>query len=489
MGITIKAIRLMPRMAFAIIVLLMGMLLAQSALALPEKNRDNRVLALKPQKNISLNDLIQTAGYSISDEDVVLFLTEFIELNPSVKSVSLLKKGTMVRMPVRHLKKTAVSPGPVRETGGVREPKQLIARRRLPARLAANPVVLRIDSTVLLGNIQRLFSALGEDVSVEKEGFKYLSLGEKSDISFDTGLFPIMDLHNDRILVIDYTGIFPDDMKNLLEVSWPEYRVVSPRGKTDLRGLVPLLLQESGYLFQENSRMVSGGAAQAEYHADFLVHGKNGKPMDSDISLVSVLGSSEYQTPPEIISWFMNRDVRIIELSEQDMHYANRNPGSVIEMRGNTTGKVFIENVLTLMGYSFSRDEKINLSAGKAVQLNVHADLLIDMGYKRKIVEFAGVSDQEMKYIRKLGLDIAHIEHDEGKNDMIRKILSLLSLAYTNSPQKNAASLTQKNSRYRLLVPGFVVKSLRGVFFMTDADLDEELKKSITSEGISMLKF
>lgn len=478
----------MPGVAFAFAVLLTGLLFAQSASAIPEKNRDNRVLALKLQKNIPLNDLIQTAGYSISDEDVVLFLTEFIELNPAIKSVSVLKKGTMVRMPVRHLKKTSVSPVPVRETAGLHEQKRLIARKRSPAR-PVDPVVLSIDRTVLLGNMLRLFSALGEDVSVEKEGVKYLSLGEKSDISFDTGLFPIMDLHNDRILVIDYTGAFPDDMKNLLEVSWPEYRVVSPRGKADLRGIVPILLQESGYLFQESSRMVSGGAAQAEYYADFLVHGKNGKPMDSDVSLVSVLGSGEYRTPPEIISWFMNRDIRIIELSEQDRHHAHRNPGSVIDVQADTTGKAFVEKILTLMGYSYSRDEKIKLSSGREIQFNVHADLLIDMGYKRKIVEFSGVSDQEIMYIRKLGLDIVRIERREGKNDMIRKVLTLLSLPHTNSPQKNASSLTPNNARYRLLVPGFVVKSLRGVFFMTDADLDDELKKSIVGEGVSVLKF
>ncbi len=478
----------MLRTVLALAVMLVLQFFSQIALAAPEKTRDNRVLALKLQKNISLDELIQTAGYGISDDNVVLFLTEFIELNPSVKGVSILKKGTLVRVPVRHLKKAVDRPSLFREKAEFSGLKQRITRKKTPVSLTKQES-LKIDRYILLRNIQKLFSSLGEDVSLEKEGFKYFSLSEKSDLSFDTGLFPIIDLHNERILVIDYTGAFPDDMKNLLEISWPEYRVVNPSGNVDLRGIVPILLQESGYLFQESSKMVSGGAAQVEYYADFLVHGKNGKPMDSDISLISVLDSSEYQTPQEIVTWFMNRDIRVIELSEQDRKYVNRNPGTVLDMQMNLSEKAFVESVLKLVGYPFSRDENINLSAQKELHFNIRADLLVDMGYKRKIIEFSGVSDQEMKYVQKFGLDIVRIEPWEGKKDMIKKIMSLLSLTYTSSPRKNALSLSPRKTRYRLLVPGFVVKSLKGVFFMTDAVLDEELQKNITGEGISVVPF
>lgn len=487
MGIAIKDLRLIPRRALTVAAILTMLVFAQIALAIPEKTLSSRVLALKLQKGTSLNDLIRTAGYDISDEDVVLFLTEFMELNPAVKSVSALKRGTFVRLPLKHLKKTVDKPAIVREKIEISNPKLRIARQRTP--VLAKPASVRIDRSILLRNIQKLFSSLGEDVSLEKEGFKYFSLSEKSDMSFDTGLFPVMDLHNDRILVIDYTGAFPEDLRNLLEVSWPEYRVVSPQGNVDLRGIVPILLQESGYLFQGSDRMVSGGATQVEYYADFLVHGKSGKPMDRDITLVSVLDSSEYQTPQEIISWLRNRDVQIIELSEQERIPAKRPPGAVLEMRRNTSGKAFVESVLTLMGLPFSRDEKINLSVTKDIQFSVIADLLIDMGYKKKIIEFSGLSDLVMKNVRKFGIDITQIEPWEGKNDMLEKIISLLSLSYTNSPKNNASSLVSGNTRHRILVPGFVVKSLKGVFFLTDANLDEELQENIISNGVSVVKF
>jgi len=472
----------------AVAVMLIVLVFAQSVLATPEKTPDNRILALKLQKNISLYDLIQTSGYGISDENVVLFLTEFMELNPSVKSVSALKKGTLVRMPIRHLKKTVGSLSLFQEKGEVSGLKLRTARKRTPVRRADHEA-LHIEKSLLLRNIQSLFTALGEDISLEKEGFKYFALSEKSDISFDAGLFPVMDLHNDRILVIDYMGAFPEEIKNLLEVSWPEYRVVSSRGGIDLRGIVPLLLQESGYLFEDGGKMISGGSAQVEYHTDFLVHGKNGKPMTGDISLVSILGKGEYQTPQEIISWFMNRDIRIIELTEQDRKYANRSPGTAFDMRRNSRGEAFVENLLTLMGFPFSRDKNIDLSPSKEIRFNMRVDLLIDMGFKKKIVDFSGISDQEVKYGQKFGLDIVQIEPWERKKDVLRKIMSLLSLSFTNSPRKNAHLLTPRDTRYRLLLPGFVVHSLKGVFFMTDTDLDEELQKSILSAGISVVKF
>lgn len=480
--------RIMRFMVLTAATMLIVSLYAPLASALPEKKPDSRLLALKIQKNISLNDLIKTSGYGISDEAVVLFLTDFIGLNPSIKSVSLLKKGTLVRLPIKHLKRSEEGSARSREKAERGSPRYRVSKRRTPLLLPAQEV-LRIDRSVLLKNIQRLFSELGEDVSLVKEGFKYFSLGEKSDLSFDTGRFPILELRSDLILIVDHTDTFPEDVKNMLEVSWPEYRVVSPRGKVDLRGIVPILLHESGYLFQENSKMISGGAAQVEYYADFLVHGKNGKPMESDISLVSVLDSSEYRTPQEITSWFNDRDIRIIELAEQDRKYINRSPGSALDMQGNPRRNVFVEGVLTLMGYPFSRGQNINMSPKKEITFNMRADLLIDMGYRKKIIEFSGITEQELKYVQKSGLDIVQIEPWESKNDVIRKVMTLLSLNYTNSSRKNSSVLSPRNTRYRLLVPGFVVKSLKGVFFFTDANIDAELQKNIMGEGISLVTF
>ncbi len=478
----------MRRIAPASVMLVALLFVAQTAGAQAEKAPDSRVLALKLQKSISLDDLIKTSGFGISDQDVVLFLTAFMELNPSIKSVSILKKGALIRLPIRHLKKSTDRLSPAKEIAGRDSVKPYIARRRTPVGLVPS-VALKMDRSILLKNIQKLFSSLGEDVSLEKEGFRYFALSEKSDISFDTGQFPIMDLHNDRVLVIDYSDTFPDDIKNLLEVSWPEYRVVSPRGKSDLRSIVPILLQESGYLFQESSRMISGGSAQVEYFSDFLIHGRNGKPMESDISLVSVLDSSEYQTPQEVVSWFMERDIRIIELSEHERKYFNKSPGAIVDIRANAQGRVFVENVLTLLGFPFNRDVNINLPLKREMSFTVRADLLVDMGHKKKVIEFSGVADQEMNYIRKMGVDIAKIEPWDGKNDAIRKVVSLLLPDYTNSPKKNASSLSPRHTRYRLFVPGFVVKSLKGILFFTDADLDKELRKNIAGEGISVVTF
>lgn len=486
MGFEIRYRQFIRQAALIAGIMLVLSLSAPNAFALPGKKPDNRILAVKTEKNISLNDLIKTAGYSINDEDVVPFLTDFIELNPAVKSVSLLKKGASVRVPIKHLKKSVEGSARSREKA---EPGRNRGSRKRSMFRLADQDVLRIDKSVLLRNIQRLFTELGEDVSLEREGFKYFSLGEKSDLSFDTGRFPIVLLRSDLILVVDYTDTFPEDVKNMLEVSWPEYRVVSPRGRTDLRGMVPLLLRESGYLFQERSKMVSGGAAQVEYYTDFLVHGKNGDLMDSDISLVSVLDSSEYQTPQEIISWFMARDIRIIELSEQDRKYINRSPGSVLDWQGNTERRTFVEDMISLMGYPLSRDQSISLSPQKEISFGIRADLLIDLGYRKKIIEFSGVTELELNYVRKSGLDIVQIEPRETREDAVRKIMSLLSLKYTNSPGMNAAALSPRKTRYRLFVPGFVVHSLKGVFLFTNAAIDGELKKNITGEGISVVTF
>jgi hypothetical protein len=105
------------------------------------------------------------------------------------------------------------------------------------------------------------------------------------------------------------------------------------------------------------------------------------------------------------------------------------------------------------------------------------------------VLEFSGISEHEMSYAKKLGLDISSISPNEEKGEIIRKIVALLSLEFSNMPKTTSHSITPKNVRYRLLLPGVYAKSRYGAFFLTDSELENNLLESILNEKITIVKF
>ncbi|MBI5633658.1 MAG: outer membrane beta-barrel protein [Nitrospirae bacterium] len=72
---------------------------------LAEPAAQTEILSLTVQKNSTLDDLIVASGYGIDDENLETFLSEFMNLNPDIAYLSSLAQGTVVKIPVVHLKK------------------------------------------------------------------------------------------------------------------------------------------------------------------------------------------------------------------------------------------------------------------------------------------------------------------------------------------------------------------------------------------------
>jgi general secretion pathway protein A len=69
----------------------------------PEVQTDKQ-LTLITTKDISLSELIKSSGYDLDDKDIGLFLRDFISLNGNIKRLSVIPKGTTVRLPLKNLK-------------------------------------------------------------------------------------------------------------------------------------------------------------------------------------------------------------------------------------------------------------------------------------------------------------------------------------------------------------------------------------------------
>ena len=496
-----------------------------------EKHFLDKTLVLKIDKDISLEDLISSSGYSLEDENTAFFLKDFMRLNTSIKSISLLKKGTVIRLPLKYLKsigghtsKTNASMASTRgekkifrkkeiektntSVASTRGEKKIFRKKEIEKTNASmasrrgekkifrkkeiektHDGALTLNTSLTLRNIRTLFQSLGDNISIETEGLKMFDIGEKSELSLDKTFFPLIDLHNEHVLLLDYKGILSRDLKDLLEISWPEFRIVSYKEGMDLKNLLYVLLSESGYSVKKSEKIVIGGESQIEYYPDFLVFRKNDDFMESQFSFVSIIDHNAKKTPYSLITWLNNRGIRLVELSNQETEQYVNVTSKTSRVDNVTSNKEFAERILTLLKYDFSRDKTIDISHRKEFSFNIKADLSIHLDNKTKVLEFSGISEHEMSYAKKLGLDISYISPWEEKREIIRKIMTLLSLEFSNIPKTTSNDISPKNVRYRLLLPGVYATSRHEAFFFTDSELENNLLESIVNEKITIVKF
>lgn len=452
---------------------------------------DNHV-RIRVQKDMSVYDLISTAGYSIDDQNVVAFLSDFAKLNEHIKSLSRIRKGTLVKLPLDSLGTAKSALFSSKEKAELHTVKRRIAEKHEAEKIAIE--FQKRNRSRILKNITTLSEALDQPVSVDSDGFKIFALTDKSELSLDAALFPLITMGKGRIVVLDYTGVLPSELKDLIEMTWPEYRVVNSKVGLDLKHITALLLDSMGYEFTRDRKVIVGAKTQIEYNADFSVYQQNKDIFDSEILVVGIIGPHEHATPQNVLEWLKGRGLRIVELSNSDERPYQESGSTVVKINKESNVQEFTESMISILGFEVSRGKHYNLSDKKEYRYTLKTDLSIPWGNTAKVIEFSELSDPEISYAKKRGFDIVCIRGWEEKRAIASKILSLLSLHHGSSPRVNASAITPKGVKYRLLSQGTFVHSIKGPLvkgslFMTDTDFDPDILRSLMEKDVTLVTF
>ncbi|UCE78620.1 MAG: hypothetical protein JSV13_08920 [Nitrospiraceae bacterium] len=472
--------------------------LSKSAVVHESESRgsdDKAYLRVRIKRDISLDELITNVGYDIDDDSITLFLEDFARENEQLKSLSKLRKGVVVKLPLRYLKrKTTLMESLAQIPEDVKRKRKTPKTPGVPVKKAKKtPVTIRktpaLNREVVLRNVRMLADFFDDRMAVKDEGFKIFQINERSEVSLDTTFFPLLQVNDKRILVIDYLGILPHEVRNMVELAWPEYRIVSNGGKDDLKHIVGRILDALGYRVSKNKRILIGGKTQIEYLSDFLVYPEDKDILEDDLFIISVIESKHYASPEILVDLLDGKGIRLLEMyKDKDTHEYRANT-SITHIEPGQSPREFTETVLSLLGYHYTKDTVMNISKRKEFRYTLTADLSISSGGRKKIVEFIELSPYELEYAKKMGFDIAMIELKDDRRDIIKKIINLFSLHHRSSPRANARSVTPPNVKYRLLPNGFFVNSIKGPVFFMDTVFRPDLIQQIVDDKHTYITF
>ena len=469
-----------------------------------------RVLTIKTTQDISLADLIASSGYSLADRDLEEFLKDFAELNKNLKGFNVIPKGTFVQLPLGKLKASGIKPTlrGEREPAGkkLEEPRskqqETEARTRHKERDMGGPrrgqgaketrlrhEKRKVDAAIVLRTMSGLLYALADVRAVKSEGIRVLSSRGDAELSLDTSSFPLMELADERVILLDYRGILPEEMKDIIEFSWPEYRVFSTHGISDLKGSASTLLDTLGFTSFRNGKIIVGGTPRLDIFPDIVTTTVGNDLLETEIVAVNIVKNGEYGFPSEVKEWLQKRGVRIIELFVGDARLS-RQPVKTVSLADSDI-RALSARFLNLLGFDVKEGDSLRISDRKEYALRIHTDLTVMPKNKKGVqsIRFSETPETYLSYLQQHGFPVLSLSVHAKRDEVLRKMMDFLSLHYMERPERTTAYITPKKAKYRVSMPGFLVRSGNKTFFFTESVMDEGLSRFLLNGQVTLVRF
>ena len=435
----------------------------------------NKTVTVKVSSNSSLGELIKTMGYSLEGKNVAAFLKDFTRLNEDIKSLSGIPRGTLVRIPLRNL----VPLGRKKITEANDQRVERKKGQHGDRGTSGDDLVLRNLSTLLL--------ALTDVTRIKSDGVMVLSTDNKAELSVDTASFPLVELADKRVIMLDYRGTLPAELKDIIEISWPEYRVVSCHGIKNLKGSVSALLDSIGYSAFGSGKVIMWDTAKVELLPDFVVMKTGEDVLNTEIAAVSIVQPGEYGIPEEFREWARNKGVRILELYTREPHLLRAKAHAVSLEEKDVES--LSERFLTLLAYTVKKGETFSFGGKGGYRFAMKTDMSFREKGKVKAIQFATLPEPQLRFAERKGVEMLSIDPRSGRTAALREIMDFVSVSYSERPEKTSLVITPKKAKYRLFAPGILVRSRKGTFFLTEAGADASLLGSLVGKDVRLVTF
>lgn len=419
-------------------------------------------ISVKVEGDTSLMELIKHGNYDIDDEKVQPFLEEFMRLNEGIKSIRIIPKGEVIKLPTRYLKKTITS-------------------RKERARPSAS-ASKKEEKNLIVTNIMQLFDHLGEVVSMKTGRTVSFPLTEKATLSIDTERFPLLELSDHRLILLDYGKRLPDDVKDVIEINWPEYTVISSR---DIIGIIRQVLGSTGYSCLNDGKVIIGDDTQIEIKPDCIIMRKSHDVMESDFIILSIIKEDEFGFPKRFLDWTKDLGINLISLSMRDTPLNRKEPELIVLP---VQKEMLISGFLDYLGYEVRRNVGLLLTERKGYKLNITVDMAFKYGKRTKLVDLSGLPQSVTGILKRHGIDIMSVRNEEDNRKIMKDLLNFLYLSYIEEPEKVSSLITPAKVKYRVRTSGIVVRSKRGNLLLSDYK-NTELLRSLIDSKISLIKY
>lgn len=346
------------------------------------------------------------------------------------------------------------------------------------------------NSNDIAHDLSAIFSGLGAEWV--QTGKHFIPLNSGGEVVLKAVSFPVINLQNNRRIIVDLYNKLPNQMVKMIKSSWKNYRVVRLMDEDDLRSALDRIFKACNY-----PRMSKGGEPfelcgeiPLRITGDWIVTLSASRTDNRpDVVVINLNAVDKTETPRMIKTYLEGRGVRIIDYpSVADVDSDETDCAELFETAGDPS--YLINTVLVLTGSSFSTGVEIPAYQSKSAALNltIKADYFFKIRGKDAIIDLSGLGTEIISILREQGFLFLSLGGEMKPLTMLAKTLEFLDVPFNPGPHPFFARPGDEKGNIRLTLPGIVFSGRQGkTVFATPLKLPNEIKAFLSERGFEVL--
>ena len=438
--------------------------------------------------------------YKIPDR---LIFNEYLnlikEINPDVKDLNTMVDYQTLLIPLTLVPKNKDYRIVFKETERTSRIIPTIKEEKKPP---ASPVKPRREVALERINfetfLQSEFTSLLDESgsTIQQEGIHEFPDFEGSQLSLDTATYPIIQCEkNNTFLIMDYYNRLPDEIKEVIQSNWNNYKIV-PSGKDQgLESTIDQILKEMSFfkVIEQGEPLVRGEDVLIKIVGDWIVY------PDSALQkafVVNLINSPEHITATSIKRYLEEHGIKLIDLdlfeqSEDESSFVMEDKGedagsSEISQLDFTDKVTFVETLLELAEQDYSQNVPISVYSrdNTGLALNVTIDITFVKNGKKHLIYLQKKSPKLLSLLTKQGFPLLKLTSEEDAVTTVKKVLDFLKVDYKSPIITFAASKTNQDNKIWVNIPGILFETERKKVLLTHLSLPPTLISFLEEKGV-----
>ena len=340
------------------------------------------------------------------------------KLNPKIADLSRLPTGQTLRLP----------PRPAPPADPLKTALRTAEKFDTEAALQKSPAA---DDR--LGIIRPVINRMRGAVTAT--GSYFIPLQESTQITIDCSMIPVVELDDGTTVLLDYGNRLSENLKELIRQSWKNYAFLTAEElHDDLVGIQGIVRRSRNYrMVRADKPLTLTANPEILLFPDWLIIGKEtagGTPYRQGLFL---LDRGEQPLPAEAKEFIEKSGVAVTEIAGDRALSSVETPPTLrpamADLRG-MKGIALAEKLLTTLGEAPMRNAEVIVfdEARNGFNLSVTADLLLQKGEKRFILQTKKLPEQFVQVLREAGTDVIPVGETNQGRPLIEGVLQGLGI-------------------------------------------------------------
>ncbi len=439
---------------------------------------------IKPGDNVTM---IVCSRYKIP---IKYIYNEYLDLvrkfNPTLKNLDLIYPNQVIRLPI-------YSPQIVKIP--------IIKAKKLeitPKKVKITPPEDTGQTLSLKQKLRDVFNQMGEEWIDTGEQFIPLKSGGQINLKADS--FPVLNLSSGMRLIVDIKNELPEDISQLIEADWEDYRIVRLSTDDNLKTAMDKIISASNYnkiLKSGEQFKIKSGNIDISIAGDWvIIPHRDERDITDKIVAIYLINNQAEQTPRMLRAYLEKLGIRIIDYSDFSVHEDVKGDVPDVPIQKEITIEENIDFplptlLLNLAGQPFSTQLKIPVyqREGSGFNVLIQADLFFNRKGKDCIIDTTGLSPAIISLLKKHQFLVLSLAGEKDLNRMTELILDFLGLSFESKSHQFLASARDETRNITFTIPGISFYDHEGrKILATDKKMPVEIVSFLNQKGYTILE-